>query len=946
MLGGKSVWLPGARMRAFGKKDLPALMLCVFICGVSAQPAQTPACVVDSPTFQTNAPNIFNDQQEQDLGDALAEYAESEMHIAPPAVDDQLTRIGEKLLATLPPTEVHYRFRVYDSGEINGFSLAGGRVYISRKLIAAVKTEDELAGVLAHEIGHISTHQSAIEITRIFRVRLGVTQVTDRADIFAKVHLMMSTQAKSGEGGRREEKSEAVADHVALYAMMRAGYAAESFPSFLNQVTLNNGKTGNWLSDMFGLTPEEAQRYRAALKLIATLPEGCMGRQPGKSDAFQAWLKSTVEERVKIAAENAVGDRPLKLDPPLRPGLWMIRFSPNGRFILAQDETSIAVVDKDGAKVLFKIDAPDVQAARFTPDSGSVVFLNDKLRVERWSVATGQRTSVKEMVVFDGCNQSLLSPDGKTLVCVNFNIHDGLTRISLRLIDVESGKPFFEKPDFFGMTALSSTYSNFLFAVEAMEGVKFANFQVSPDGRYLLVVVGNRALAYDLERRQPVELGGKLKGLEQARMCFLGPDQLYVVDRYKQKDLYPARILSFPDGRVLRETQIGDQYIRAVTKGQLLIVEPLKDYAVGVLDPDKAKFLAAWKLPAIDVWDQSIAAETAKGGLAIGRLGSQDTREVALTLGPLPALGAAAFSPDGRFLVASMRYRAEIWNLDTGKEVSAIRPMHSLWVDDANRLFGQFPKHLDHDAAEIAITLDPLNAKDLAKYEKEDRQYHDLQYRFKPLNGDKASDYRSTLEVRKMETQAVVWSRDYPHGRPVCWSAEDNRMVLGWDLSEDTAKEEIKSHPELERQAEALKNKKKGLLIETVNPKTGAPYQQVVIPEADLSKGWNDQRVAWVSGEFVLVRGEHENTVIYRLDSGAKVGEFFGAPLTTDAYTNLVAAVNREDEVLLVDERSGKELKRFTLGSPVRLARIVAGKETLLLVLTADQVVHRLALPQ
>jgi len=59
-----------------------------------------------------------------------------------------------------------------------------------------------------------------------------------------------------------------------------------------------------------------------------------------------------------------------------------------------------------------------------------------------------------------------------------------------------------------------------------------------------------------------------------------------------------------------------------------------------------------------------------------------------------------------------------------------------------------------------------------------------------------------------------------------------------------------------------------------------------------------------------------------------------------------VAAVNREDEVLLVDERSGKELKRFTLGSPVRLARIVAGKETLLLVLTADQVVHRLALPQ
>jgi len=70
-----------------------------------------------------------------------------------------------------------------------------------------VKTEDELAGVLAHEIGHLSTHQSAIEVTRIFRVRLHITQVTDRADIFAKLHLMMRTPAKSDEEDGREDKN-------------------------------------------------------------------------------------------------------------------------------------------------------------------------------------------------------------------------------------------------------------------------------------------------------------------------------------------------------------------------------------------------------------------------------------------------------------------------------------------------------------------------------------------------------------------------------------------------------------------------------------------------------------------------------------------------------------------------------------------------------------------
>ena len=42
-----------------------------------------------------------------------------------------------KLLAQLPPTRIHYRFRMYDADEFNGFSLAGGYIYLSRKLPTA-----------------------------------------------------------------------------------------------------------------------------------------------------------------------------------------------------------------------------------------------------------------------------------------------------------------------------------------------------------------------------------------------------------------------------------------------------------------------------------------------------------------------------------------------------------------------------------------------------------------------------------------------------------------------------------------------------------------------------------------------------------------------------------------------------------------------------------------
>jgi predicted Zn-dependent protease len=201
-------------MKVLAVAFLPAAALCVCSLASQAQLPKDAVCSLDPPSFTTSAPNIFNDKQEQDLGDALAEMFEAGMRLAPPLADDQLTRIGERLLATLPPTGIHYRFRVYDSGEINGFSIAGGRVYISRKLIAALKNEDELAGVLVHEIGHLSTHQTAINITRALRLRLHITEVTDRDDIFKNIHLLYNTPSKSHE---REDET----DDVLLPIMWR-----------------------------------------------------------------------------------------------------------------------------------------------------------------------------------------------------------------------------------------------------------------------------------------------------------------------------------------------------------------------------------------------------------------------------------------------------------------------------------------------------------------------------------------------------------------------------------------------------------------------------------------------------------------------------------------------------------------------------------------------------
>jgi len=938
-------------MGYLGKAYVASWALVVVVClsggadATAQQPAPDSACSLAPPTFVSGAPNIFNDQQEQYLGDAMAEKMEAELRLAPVGADDPLTRIGQRLLATLPPSGLQYRFRIYDSGELNAFSLGGGRVYISRKMLAAVKNEDELAGIVAHEIGHIATHQFATEFTRTFRIRLGVTQVTDRADIFARVHQMLSTSYKSAEGEAKEDKDQLLADHAALYAMVRAGYAPESFVTFLDKLTVNKGKTGNAFTDFFGATHEASQRYRSGLKLIAALPPGCKGQPPVATEKFLAWQHSMVEERLQTGAGDAEGDTKIALGDPLRPELWNIRFSLDGSYVLAQDQGGINIVDRAGSRFMFRIDAPDVGAAQFTPDSANVVFDDDSLRVERWSVATGKRTSVKELVVFEGCDQRLLSPDGTTLVCFHVNDPSSFPKVGVRMIDVDTGKPYFEKANFYEPTGYAITQLIINLELKDITGMNLVNVAVSQEGRYMMAALGNREMAFDFEHRQPVTLSGKLHGIGQVRMAFLEGDQLYARGELGNDGYYKARIYSFPDGRQMGESKIGDQQIGPISKGAMIRAWPTKSYAVGIFDPVSAKMSTASRTDAINVWENFVAVEGPAGGLQLGGLGLTGSKLVALPLGKLPRPTAATFSPDGKYLAVSLKARGELWNLSTGKRVSLMRPFRSVWMDDKDNLIAQYLKFQEKDAVQMRMTIEPLSAKELGKFEEDDWQYRDMELKFRPNGKDKSKTHNAVVEMKKMDTQAVAWSKSYPHEMPACWNAEDDRLVLAWDLSNDTAKAEIKGSVALQKETEGLKDKKRGLLLETVVPETGAPLEQVVIPEADLSHGWADSRHAMVSGEYVLVRGEHGNTVIYRMDTGGKVGEFFGLPVATDASIAMIAATNREDEIVLLDESTGKELKRFTLGSPVRLARIIAGKENELLVLTADQVVHRMALP-
>jgi hypothetical protein len=107
----------------------------------------------------------------------------------------------------------------------------------------------------------------------------------------------------------------------------------------------------------------------------------------------------------------------------------------------------------------------------------------------------------------------------------------------------------------------------------------------------------------------------------------------------------------------------------------------------------------------------------------------------------------------------------------------------------------------------------------------------------------------------------------------------------------------------------------------------------------DKKDGRFDEREASVFGDFALVGSEHESTAIYRLSSGARVGEVFGEALAVDSISGLFCVTNRRNELVVYDASSVRERKHFTYSTHVRFAQFLPARKQLV-VLTADQKIH------
>ena len=911
-----------------------AALLSSTILNSSVAQTSPKSCPAPPAILAPSQPNIFSDQQEQWLGDAMADQIERNYKIVKdPAQNAYLDHIVARLLAVLPPTKIQFRIVLVDLPTVNAFSIAGGRVYVGRKLVLNAKNEDEVAAVIGHEMGHILTHQFGIETTADLKRLLNITSVGDKADIYTKFQMLTDSRMKDKHPSRtgNSDEGQDQADTVSAYAVAAAGYRPQAFSEFWDRMFFVDGKVGGPLSDFFGITRPQEKRLRAILKLVNSLPPGCGAAQPNDSPEFQAWQALVATNRPILLEPSAKPLNEVALNPPLRMELEGLRFSRDGKYILAQDESSVFVLTRQPFGQVFRFDAEGALHAQFSPDSSHIVFHTRSLHIEDWSIADQKLSASHELLSRRHCVQAKLSPDGRTLFCISFaSMLDVALDTDLDVLDTATGNVLFEKKSFF--LPSMGFYIEWLVATRLGIASDLIPSSLSADGNVMLIGPSAEKIAFDLRSRTVIPIAKDLKNTVNGPYAFLGNDQVVGEATGNVKD---SGIFAFPGGTRIQSIPFGLNDLVSVTNGNYVISHNIQGFAVGLVDVSAAKFIAASKVPSIDVFDGSLLNENADGSVVLHKLADKTVPDQTVML-PLSPLGSifAVTSPDGKLVAISTRTRGGVWDMTTGERLLQARHFDSAVFAADNSVFVQFPKHDKEDAAIVHFSFSPFASTPVPyKEDNNTRLIRDAVQEWRHNEGKKAVD----LIVHDVRDNSILWQRTFDEGEPAHTSAPyvPGILLFAFNLKSDFAKSRIGDDRALAAEAAQVQSRDKGGLVQVVDSVTGKILHEVIL---EIPLDYEGLQGVHSFGDSLYIDGRANRTVAYSLATGKQTRLLLGILIAVDPASGRVCVVNRRDEAMVYDS-DGHQLADFEMGSPLRFARFQSNGNRLVL-MTADQKVR------
>jgi predicted Zn-dependent protease len=217
--------------------------------------------------------NIYSLEREIGLGKQLAQEVErSSKLIDDPVVTEYVNRVGQNLVRN-SDARVPFTIKVIDSDEVNAFALPGGFFYVNSGLILRAQEESELAGVMAHEISHVTARHGTKNATKGELMQLATIPLMLLGPggwagygIYQGLNLAIPiTYLKFSRDAERE------ADFLGLQYMYKAGYDPNAYVTFFERIQTDEKRRPGTIPKVFSTHPPTPERIEAAQKEIARI---------------------------------------------------------------------------------------------------------------------------------------------------------------------------------------------------------------------------------------------------------------------------------------------------------------------------------------------------------------------------------------------------------------------------------------------------------------------------------------------------------------------------------------------------------------------------------------------------------------------------------------------------------------------------------------------------
>jgi predicted Zn-dependent protease len=214
---------------------------------------------------------VFTDDEEQELGAAVSERIRARYGVVQDAaVHRYVTLVGSLLGQASSRPKLTYRIIVLDTDGVNAFAAPGGFIHVTRGTLALVANEAELAGVLAHEIAHVTERHTVKALQRSRTVGMATSESAG-GGVKGYVVSQFADKAFDAVYAGFDRGDELDADKVGVALANKVGYDPKGLGAFLTRLAERNKATKDTATKqgLFASHPEMQERLDKTTKQLA-----------------------------------------------------------------------------------------------------------------------------------------------------------------------------------------------------------------------------------------------------------------------------------------------------------------------------------------------------------------------------------------------------------------------------------------------------------------------------------------------------------------------------------------------------------------------------------------------------------------------------------------------------------------------------------------------------